>query len=179
MIHYNLHPLSSCTKSTFNSICICCTAKSLPVCLYPFLKPNVPTNANRDHRFGLSCSQWIMRCGVRQKGRERTKALKFLMKSLVFSLLNLYTSCLQAGWSYQHTTLHKPTSCHPWHHHTIWCAITAGMFPELDFHICVATWGTSTQVVFFFFLTCLYLTHYFVLSLECWQGAVVKEKLSS
>lgn len=32
------------------------------------------------------------------------------------------------------------TSCHPWHCHTIWCAITAGMFPELVMcHIRVAT----------------------------------------
>lgn len=74
-----------------------------------------------------------------QEARKRTRALKFLMRSLVFSVLNLYTSCLRAGWSYQHTTLHKQTSCHPWHHHTTWCAITAGMFPEIVFHICVAT----------------------------------------
>lgn len=57
------------------------------------------------------------------------KALKFLMRSLVFSLLNLYTSCLWAGWSNRqhHATL---TSCRPWHRHALWCAITAGMFPE-------------------------------------------------
>lgn len=29
------------------------------------------------------------------------------------------------------TTLHTQTSCHPWHHHTLGCAITAGVFPDL------------------------------------------------
>lgn len=31
----------------------------------------------------------------------------------------------------RHTTLHTQTSCHPWHHHTLGCAITAGVFPDL------------------------------------------------
>lgn len=35
------------------------------------------------------------------------------------------------------TTLHTQTSCHPWHHHTLRCAITAGVFPALVF---VAIW---------------------------------------
>lgn len=58
-------------------------------------------------------------CWVRQEGRGRTQALKFLMRSMVFSLLMLYTSRLRAGWSYQHTTLRKQTSWHPWHHRTV------------------------------------------------------------
>lgn len=41
------------------------------------------------------------------------------MRSMVFSLLMLYTSRLRAGWSYQHTTLRKQTSWHPWHHRTV------------------------------------------------------------
>lgn len=60
-----------------------------------------------------------MRCWVRQEGRGRTQTLKFLMRSMVFSLLMLYTSRLRAGWSYQHTTLRQQTSCHPWHHRTV------------------------------------------------------------
>lgn len=31
----------------------------------------------------------------------------------------------------RHATLHTQTSCHPWHHHTLGCAITAGVFPGL------------------------------------------------
>lgn len=135
------------TPSAFTAL-----QKLLPTCFYRSLKLSAPTDTSRDHRRGLSCSQWIMRCGVRQEGRERRKALKFLMRSLVFSLLNLYTSCLRAGWSYQHTTLHKQTSCHPWHRHTTWCAITAGMFPELVFHICVATWREFCMVSFHVFI---------------------------
>lgn len=105
MIHDKLQP-PPCAKSTFNpmwrtksrvshSICICCSAQSLPTCFYSSLGPSAPTNTSRDHRRGLSCSQWITQCGVGQEGRGRMKALKFLMRSLVFSLLNLYTSCLR------------------------------------------------------------------------------------
>lgn len=151
MIH-DKQPPPPCAKCAFNSMW--CTkaeyltpsAKYCQRAFYSFLRPSAPTDTSRDHRRGLSCSLWIMRCGVRQEGRGRMKALKFLMRSLEFSLLNLYTSCLWAGGSNQHTMLHEQTSCHPWHCHTIWCAITAGVFPELVFfHICVATWGSSAE----------------------------------
>lgn len=86
---------------------------------------------------------------------------------MVFSLFNLYTSCLQAGWSYQHTMLHKQTSCHPWHHHTTWCAITAGMFPELVFSYLCGNMRDFCIVLFHVFI----FNSFFWLCFECWQGA--------
>lgn len=98
------------------------------------------------------------------------------MRSMVFSLLMLYTSRLRAGWSYQHTTLRKQTSCHPWHHRTVI--------------------GHHSRHVAFFFKACLsgnmkafcivqhhvfilnslpFFLLWIVLSIELRQGTTVKE----
>ena len=123
--------------------------ESLPPCFYPSLKPSAPTSTSRDHRRGLSCSHESCDVEWDRKVEKKSEGIKNSWRgALVFAPLNLHTSCLRAGWSYHHTTLHKQTSCHPWHRHTIWCAITAGMFPELVFHVCVATWGTSAELIF-------------------------------
>lgn len=67
---------------------------------------SVPTDPGTDRRRGLSCSQRLMRQTGRKGGGLR--ALKFLMSSLVFSLLNLHTSCLWAGWNNQaHHATHR------------------------------------------------------------------------
>lgn len=71
----------------------------LPECFCSSLRPSVPTDAGTDRRRGLSCSQRFMRETGRSGGGM--KALKFLMRSLVFSLLKLHTSCLWAGWNNQ------------------------------------------------------------------------------
>lgn len=174
MIHDKLQP-PPCAKSTFNpmwrtksrvshSICICCSAKSLPTCFYSSLGPSAPTNTSRDHRRGLSCSQWITQCGVGQEGRGRMKALKFLMRSLVFSLLNLYTSCLRqvVATSTPRYADKLPPLAPP---HNLGCHHSrhvprACFFPYLcgnmrDWFLCVYI---LLKIVF-----------------ECWQGAVVKE----
>ena len=159
---------SSCAKCTFNSMWHTKTEfflqsafaalqkkkkekrkESLPPCFYPSLKPSAPTSTSRDHRRGLSCSHESCDVEWDRKVEKKSEGIKNSWRgALVFAPLNLHTSCLRAGWSYHHTTLHKQTSCHPWHRHTIWCAITAGMFPELVFHVCVATWGTSAELIF-------------------------------
>lgn len=93
----------------------------LPECFCSSLCPMVPTDTGTDRRRGLSCSQRTMRETGRSGGGM--KALKFLMRSLVFSLLNLHTSCLWAGWNNQahHAThtdklpplaLAHPSVCH-------------------------------------------------------------------
>lgn len=65
----------------------------LPECFCSSLRPSA------DRGRGLSCSQRM----VRETGRSGggMEALKFLMRSLVFSLPNLHTSCLWAGWNNQ------------------------------------------------------------------------------
>lgn len=118
------------------------------------LKPSVPTtDTSRDGRRGLRLLH-NESCDVerdRKEGREKErKPLKFLMRSLVFSLLNLYTSCLQAGWSHQHTTLHRQ-------------AATPGTATQLG----VPSQPACSQSLFFIFvwqheglLHSLYLTHF-------------------
>lgn len=96
----------------------------------------------------LSCSQRIMRETGRSGGGM--KALKFLMRSLVFSLLNLHTSCLRAGWNNQahHAThIDKLPPLAPPHtlvcHHSrrvprpFFVVIWEILFPHLPFSLCL------------------------------------------
>ncbi|KAK5902229.1 hypothetical protein CesoFtcFv8_007507 [Champsocephalus esox] len=96
----------------------------------------MPTNTSRDRRRDLIYNESSMWNETGSKRKD--KAIQILDEEPGVLLLNLNTSCLQAGWRPVHHATHQ-TSCHPWHHLTTWCAITAGMFPELVFHICVAT----------------------------------------
>ena len=159
---------SSCAKCTFNSMWHTKTEFFLQSAFAALQKKKKKTEKNHCHHAfipllsrvhppapaeitGVAFPALNESCDVEwdRKVEKKSEGIKNSWRgALVFAPLNLHTSCLRAGWSYHHTTLHKQTSCHPWHRHTIWCAITAGMFPELVFHVCVATWGTSAELIF-------------------------------
>lgn len=71
----------------------------------------------------------------------------------------------------RHTRLHTQTSCHPWHQHTLGCAITAGVFPDLVF---VAIWEIPCPRLPFFTL-CLYSTEVSWWSPEASRGLLSRK----
>lgn len=99
------------------------------------------------------------------------KALRFFM--VVFSLLSLYTSCLRAGWSDQHTALWRQAATpgtatrfgvpsQPACSQSLLCAIFVWQHEGFLHRFYVILFDSSCLIVF-----------------ECWQRAVVREKLSS
>lgn len=113
---------------------------------YPFLNHKVLTNADRDHRFGLSCSPATW-CET-GSGETNNKGIQILKEEP--GLHPQSAHLLSPGRLELPARTNKLPPLALSH---IWCAITASMIPELPFsNLCCNMRDFCRAFVFFFFL---------------------------